>query len=282
MFPRMGLERHPWNVGFAWEARRGPFRRLTASQADRFDAEGWLLLEDLLGPAVVDAAARAIDRSEEEVERFLRTRPGGRLFIAEAGAITFSTNLASRHPRLRALVSGPPLADVARDLLGRDVRFYWDQAVYKKPERPRVFPVHQDNGYGFVEPQPSLTLWIALTDATAENGCPRVLPGLHRLGTLRHRLEPEGYVLPLDVGQGVAVPVRAGSVLAFSSLLPHATGPNTSGAVRKAYIAQYAVEDAAYLHGDPDAGPPVRREPIRDLPAARQWRLARPGDAPEG
>ena len=44
------------------------------------------------------------------------------------------------------------------DLLGPDVRLYWDQAVYKKPETPREFPWHQDTGYVFTEPQDYLTL----------------------------------------------------------------------------------------------------------------------------
>ena len=271
------LERHPWNRAFAWVPRRGPFRRITEAEAARFDAEGWLLFEDVLDPAAVAEVTAAIDPHERRLDEVLRARPDGRLFIAEAGAITFTPNLAARDPRLRALVSEPPLADLARDLLGPDVRFYWDQAVYKKPERPRVFPVHQDNGYGFVEPQHYLTLWIALTDTTLENGCPRVFPGLHRIGTLRHRLEPEGFALPLDWTRGTPVPLPAGSVLAFSSLLPHATGPNTTRDVRKAYLAQYAVEDAVYLHGDPERGEPARREPVRDLPPARQWRLADAG-----
>ena len=70
------------------------------------------------------------------------------------------------------------------DLIGPDVRLYWDQAVYKKPGTESPFPWHQDNGYAFVEPQQYLTCWVALTDATEDNGCPWVVPGLHRRGAL--------------------------------------------------------------------------------------------------
>jgi ectoine hydroxylase-related dioxygenase (phytanoyl-CoA dioxygenase family) len=128
-----------------------------------------------------------------------------------------------------------------------------------------------------VEPQGYLTCWLALTDATRDNGCPRVFPGVHRRGTLRHRLEPEGFTLPLAWEAGRAVPVRAGSMLVFSSLTPHATGPNRSDSVRKAYILQYTPETAACLRGDPETGPPARREPVRDLPAAQQWLVLRGG-----
>jgi ectoine hydroxylase-related dioxygenase (phytanoyl-CoA dioxygenase family) len=172
---------------------------------------------------------------------------------------------------LRDLVSSAPLRDVAVDLLGPDVRLYWDQAVYKKPEKPRRFPWHQDNGYTFIQPQQYLTIWLALTDATEDNGCPQVATGLHRLGTLTHR-----YVAPLgfecfEQPDDVAVaPVRAGGAVVFSSLTPHLTGPNTTGAVRKAYILQYAPDGAAIQVGDPAAGPPtsstVCDDPDRQFP----------------
>ncbi|MCP5066297.1 MAG: hypothetical protein GY946_06980, partial [bacterium] len=55
------------------------------------------------------------------------------MMIAEAGAITFSTHLVARSERLAAFARHPVLVDVVHDLIGPDVRLYWDQAVYKKP-----------------------------------------------------------------------------------------------------------------------------------------------------
>jgi ectoine hydroxylase-related dioxygenase (phytanoyl-CoA dioxygenase family) len=66
------------------------------------------------------------------------------------------------------------------------VHLYWDQAVYKKPEKPHRVPWHQDNGHTYCEPQQYLTCWVALVDATVDNGCPWVLPRGHRAGALRH------------------------------------------------------------------------------------------------
>ena len=153
---------------------------------------------------------------------------------------------------------------------------YWDQAVYKKPEKPRRFPWHQDNGYTFIEPQQYLTCWIALTDAdedaTAARGSRRACTGM---GTLAHTyVEPLGYECfaePPTPPQ--PAPVRAGSALVFSSLTPHMTGPNLTDAVRKAYILQYAPDGAHVLRGDAGAGPPVQRElcvdPDRQFPVLR-------------
>jgi len=46
------------------------------------------------------------------------------------------------------------------------------------------------------------------------------------------------------------VPVRAGSIVVFSSLTPHRTGPNSSDGVRKSYILQYAPDGAQVIQDD--------------------------------
>ena len=51
------------------------------------------------------------------------------------------------------------------------------------------------------------------------------------------------------------VEAPAGSVVVFSSLTPHRTGPNRTDAVRSAYIVQYAPDGAVALQGDPDGAP---------------------------
>ena len=64
----------------------------------------------------------------------------------------------------------------------------------------------------------------------------------------------------------VAAPVRAGGMLVFSSLTPHATGPNRSDRVRKSYIVQFAPDGAVLV--DPNGGDGER---IRCDAADRQY-----------
>ncbi|MBW2416256.1 MAG: phytanoyl-CoA dioxygenase family protein [Deltaproteobacteria bacterium] len=152
-------------------------------------------------------------------------------------------------------MSGPVFQDLAHDLIGPDVRLYWDQAVYKKPGNPLEFPWHQDNAYTYVSPQQYVTCWVALSDATVENGCPWVVPGRHKLGTVVHELRDEGFSCLDDPEDAVAVPVEAGSVVVFSSLTPHRTGPNLSDGVRKAYVVQIAADGASVMQAGTDADP---------------------------
>jgi ectoine hydroxylase-related dioxygenase (phytanoyl-CoA dioxygenase family) len=271
------VQPHPWNTDFAWTDRSGPGRALSAEQRAAFDADGYVVIPDLLTSDEVATTIAETDRFEAEADAFLAAIDGERMAIAERGAITFSVHVAAKSAVLAELSRHPRIVDLCADLIGPDVRLYWDQAVYKKPEKPRRFPWHQDNGYAFVEPQQYLTVWLALTDATTDNGCPWVVPGLHRGGTLRHTyVEPLGFECLSDPEGAVAAPVPAGGAVVFSSLTPHLTGPNTTDAVRKAYILQYAPDGAEILRGDADAGPPTARE--RADHSARQWPVLRGGE----
>ncbi|HXW84201.1 MAG TPA: phytanoyl-CoA dioxygenase family protein, partial [Candidatus Binataceae bacterium] len=213
-----------------------------------------------LDPGTIARAIDAIAPWEEKVEAQLRATPGRRQFIAEADGISFTVHLVKRSQFLRELAAAPVFADICRDLIGPDVRLYWDQAVYKKPEYPKPFPWHQDNGYTFIEPQAYLTCWVALTDATLENGCPWVIPGGHLRGTLRHHLTELGWVCRDEDGpEAIPAPLRAGGMVVFSSLMPHRTGPNVTKDVRRAYILQYAPDGARVVETNASCNAPERQ-----------------------
>ena len=273
---------HPWNEGFTWSDHHGPFHVVTEDQAAAFDRDGFFVLPDVFTPDEIDAVLEVLDPLEAEIEAFLRQCEGERLMIAEAGALTVTLHPSTRAPSLRQFCAHPTLVAVAADLVGPDVRLYWDQAVYKKPEKPRRVPWHQDNGYAYVEPQQYLTCFVALTEMTEENGCPWLLPGRHRQGTLRHTyVDSLGWECVEGVPEdAVAVPAAAGDVVVFSSLTPHLTGPNTTDAVRKAYILQYAPDGARVLHGEPAEGPAhgstACDAPERQFPVVRDGRPVPP------
>jgi phytanoyl-CoA hydroxylase len=251
---------HPLNHGFSWTPVRGPFRLITGEQARSFNQRGFFVLENAIDPAAVVRVRDAIDPFEAKAEEFLRSRPDGRMGIAQADGITFTVHLVRLSSVLREFSASRTFQDLCHDLIGPDVRLYWDQAVYKKPEYPKAFPWHQDNGYTYVEPQAYLTCWIALNDATLDNGCPWVIPGGHLRGTLAHRLSKLGYVCREEDGrEALAVPVREGSIVVFSSLMPHRTGPNVTAGVRKSYILQYAPDGARVVQTNAACDAPDRR-----------------------
>jgi len=245
---------HPLNTGFTWSAPKGPYRAISAEQARAYDEQGFFVYEDAFDADTIREVRELIDPMEQKTEDFLETREDKRLGISRAGEITFTTHLVTRSEVLKNFCRSRVFADLTHDLLGDDVRLYWDQAVYKKPETAKEFPWHQDNGYTFVEPQQYLTCWVALTDATVENGCPWVIPGAHRNGTLAHWTTDLGYQCVEHSDEAVPAEAKAGSIVVFSSLTPHRTGPNATRDVRKAYIVQFAPDGAMIRFIHPKTG----------------------------
>ena len=266
---------HALNTGFEWHDHTGPFRVISPQQARQYDELGYFVLESALAPSDVDELLAEIDPFEHRQEEALREMEGGRFFIARADEITFTTHRVVPSPRLRRFTSSPLFVGLCADLIGPDVRLYWDQAVYKKPGTESPFPWHQDNGYAFVEPQQYLTCWVALTDATEDNGCPWVVPRLHRLGTLAHEYSDIGFVCLREPADPVPVPASAGSIVVFSSLTPHSTGPNRTDQVRKAYIVQFAPDGARVIRLGTDGTP---GDPVPADEGSRQYEVLRGGE----
>jgi phytanoyl-CoA hydroxylase len=272
-------ELHQWNSGFTWRDHTGPFSTISDSQAREYDEIGCFVFEDAFGANELRAMDEAIEPGETLVREFLSGRPDGRFSVAGIDTQTVAPHLVMSSDVLRAVCAQQPLAGIARDLLGPDVRLYWEQAVYKQPHSAEPVLWHQDNGYTFVEPQAYLTCWIAITDATLENGCVTVMPGAHRDGTLAHRSTPIGFECWGDASAARAVPVRAGSIVVFTSLTPHFTAANTTDEVRKAYIVQYAPDGAVAYRPQPDGsrGPAEPQDDARlQFPVVRAGSVVAP------
>ena len=270
---------HPWNEDFTWHDHTGPFNVVTAEQARQFDELGYFVVADAFDALMMQELDAELLPGDEQVKHFLESSPDGRFSVAGLDTQTVAPHAVVRSQFARRFCAHEILAGLARDLVGPDVHLYWDQSVFKQPNSAEPVLWHQDNGYTYVEPQSYLTCWVAITDATSDNGCIAVMPGVHRQGTLAHRSTPIGEECWGDWSSAVEVPVSAGSIVVFSSLTPHATKANLTDAVRKAYIVQYTPDGAVALHGDPDAGPAIRREQLAD--DQRRYWVVRDGERVE-
>ncbi len=247
---------HKFNNGFSWQSRpTNDLRRLDVSTVSDFNEKGYVLIRNAVPAEELQNLLAVIDRLESNEDATVLTFDTGEAIKYNTNEMTFACNLTARSTVLKAFSQGELMQGLMHDLIGPDVRLYWDQAVYKKPRHVADFAWHQDNGYTFTEPQDYLTCWLALSDADASNGCPWILPGLHRNGTFAHERTDEGLVIAgLDhdsiVDRAICTPARAGDMVVFSSLTPHMTGPNLTNETRKSYILQYMADGAARIHDD--------------------------------
>lgn len=212
--------------------------------------DGYAVLPNAVPARSLDSAEEVIDGREGLREQELQGLPGGRSWISQAGQITFTAKLAGKEPILREVLAAPTLRQFVAAVLGPRPRLYFDQAVYKKPGCEQIVPWHQDNGYNPKDPADYVTFWIPLTSTTVENGTIRFQPGRQYEGPLRHWRTSGGYLVCEDGAEGgVPVDLGRGDVVAFSSLLPHSTGPNWTQRVRKAYIASCIVDGTQLVDG---------------------------------
>ena len=223
---------------------------ITDAQRKQYDDVGYFVLEDVFTVPEMEEVATRIEALQQKHEAELAAK-GGSEGISRAGEITFTHDLAERDTFIKEFCKRPEFVAISTQLLGPDIDLYWNQSVFKQPEGTKEFPWHQDDGYGAVDPSPYLTLWLALNDATPENGCISVLPDSHQKGLIEHQRTPLGMACYSNDApdQGVRVPVRAGSIAVFTSLTFHKSGPNTSHGTRKAYVIQYSHSPLRWAEG---------------------------------
>ncbi|MBM3947041.1 MAG: phytanoyl-CoA dioxygenase family protein, partial [SAR202 cluster bacterium] len=140
--------------------------------------------------------------------------------------------------------SHPRIAGVLAQLIGPSVKCMQSMLFMKPPGFPGQ-AYHQDERYIPTEDRSLTGAWIALDDATVENGCLRVIPGSHRgeiLPWARHD-NPEYDFAEEAQGvpraQEVAVPCRAGTVLFFHGYLLHSSRKNRSAGFRRVLVSHY-------------------------------------------
>lgn len=137
------------------------------------------------------------------------------------------------------------------DLMGPNI-YYHSSKVMFKPPGGSAKPWHQDAAYWRQFDPNQITVWIAMDNATQENGCIWAIPGSHKLGHIPHvKAELQVEESRIDLNDAVPVPVPAGGLLIFHSLVLHQSGKNDSDKTRWAIICDYdCLPNGAHdLHG---------------------------------
>lgn len=205
-------------------------------------------------PGVFDAAraAEVVADIEAWGEEFLaELPPGQRAWYVDGGvkARTVLRKLDNPHyhrESVRRLARDPALVGAVESLIGAGVSVYFSQIFFKPPEGGGPKPAHQDNYYfGPNDLEGVVTAWIALDDATLENGCLYFGDGSHRGPVYAHEAppdEPYNLQLPARILERQPMspaPVLRGGVSFHHGNTFHQSGPNLSAHWRRACALHY-------------------------------------------
>jgi chlorinating enzyme len=134
------------------------------------------------------------------------------------------------------LIRDPRVLDPVEQLIGPDI-LCWSTIFWIKDAGSKSFVGwHQDNTYWGLSSRNVVTAWFAISDASVDAGCMKVMPGTHRGETLRHEdtyhqdnMLTRGQVIPgMDESRAVTMPLRAGEMSLHNYCLAHGSGPNVS------------------------------------------------------
>src|SRR5439155_6292809 len=239
-------------------------------QIDRFHTNGYLVVEDALTDEdlglVIREYEERIDRRARELHaagklsRLYEEEPfDRRLACICRETMELYPEMDIMHHRGKAafeFLRNERLLDLVEAFVGPEITCSPIQHIRAKlpaalsPELQgkgdtHVAPWHQDAGVTWADADPYfiLTVWIPLVDATPENGCMEILPGLVGMGLLPHHTQTGvgTTVVPehLPNTEPVALPVKRGGVILMHKEIPHRSTPNRTDTVRWSMDLRY-------------------------------------------
>ncbi|MDA0746290.1 MAG: phytanoyl-CoA dioxygenase family protein [bacterium] len=232
-----------------------------------FEREGYLVVRGLLSVGEIEACEAEIERLHRlAVNLEAKGDPAFRHFQrepyakdAEIGDVPVLRKVEQTREFsevFRALATHPDLVKVVQALIGPDLLLFRSTLMLKPAFHGSSHGLHQDSAYWPMDPPTLVTVSIALSDATSENGCICVIPKSHEWGLqewgriARDQDEALTDRTDVDLSAQVEVPLSAGDVLLFHSLLVHGSGPNRSANPRHTALYAYFPPTVKYVPGE--------------------------------
>jgi ectoine hydroxylase-related dioxygenase (phytanoyl-CoA dioxygenase family) len=231
---------------------------LTRDQRAMYDEQGFVRLEGFADAATCSAM---LDRVVELVRVADRGESIGEAFVMMEGQADFAGRppedrvakifRVAREEVFAEFARRPDVLGLVRELIGTDeVSNFLSQFIFKNAGAWGQ-PWHQDSYYfPFDPPRPVVGVWLAVSEATLENGCLHVLPGSHVEPVHDHVPDRRpgalyGYMEIVDHEMAASTPVlmQPGDLLLFDSHLMHRSTDNVSDGLRAAMVYHYARTD---------------------------------------
>jgi phytanoyl-CoA hydroxylase len=233
---------------------------LTQQQVDEYQRDGLLVYRGLMSDAEIASLISSIEEAVaqmgssviagmKEVEP--ATKPSADDYYAKV--FLQRINMWKISPAIRKIFLGPQLGEMASRLAGVDCMRVWhDQTLQKAPwANPTAW--HLDAPYWSFDSRQAISIWIALDDATVQNGCMSYLPGTHRTADPKRNVG-----IGKDFGalftaypewarlEPVVATMKRGDCGFHNGLTAHGAGPNMTPRPRRAMTCGYMPDGCTF------------------------------------
>ena len=213
--------------------------RYPQSSIETYHEQGFVVLRNLLSP---ETAAALYQETMEVISS--KNMPDS--FLAQSSAYL-------KDSALDRLNNGGELRAIVSAFMGGPSSLYLPFTAVKGPYQG-AFKFHQDNNYTLHD-GPSCNCWIAFGNVTKDNGCLKIVPGSHKLGTVESRamfVDADGNESHRTVAEEptewLDVELNPGDAVLFTRLTIHASGENKTDKLRVAYAVQFHRDDTKWLN----------------------------------
>ena len=225
---------------------------LTEHQVQDFRAEGFV-------PPFSVATTNLMQEMRSKLESFEQAQGG-----ALRGSQRFKNHLLFKW--LSDFIRTPRILDAVEDLIGPDILVWSTDWWIKEPRSPQFVSWHQDSQYWGLDSDRLVTVWVALSPATVQSGCMRVLPGSHVGPDLAHQdtyhdnnmLTRGQEIGGVDENLAVNLEVDTGEATLFAYRIAHASHPNRTDDRRIGLAIRYIPPDTRQAYSNEDSAALVR------------------------
>lgn len=230
------------------------YRQLTELEVEQYHEQGYFLYGSVVEPEEVSIlqaeANRLWDASRKDFDSEASWNQNALL-----------NGVHKESELMREIMYRSPLVDVMTQVISPNIKAASNQLVFKHAGDHRPYDWHQDNGFGPLEPDTTISCWMALDDIHEQNGCLWIIPESHKNGRLEHRAERNRERIAVVENEEIAVPVllKPGECIFFHGDLLHKSKGNSTDKVRRAFFFRYADADSIEtLTGNPRIGKLLR------------------------
>jgi phytanoyl-CoA hydroxylase len=242
---------------------------VNADQINFYKENGYVIIEDFLNAEELEEWRNSVTAAL--IERNGQKMPGKAIKIDEADGINKDAdyfnnvfdqllNLWQTNDRVKKLMLDERIGKMAADLSGSEgIRIWHDQALIKKPwANPTSW--HLDTPFWSFSDRNALSIWVALDDATLENGCLFFIPGTHQQTTFENPGIGKNMSAIFDfypqfkTFKSVPAVMKAGSCSFHNGLTVHGAHANMTPGFRRAMTCAYMPDGNRY-NGEPNILP---------------------------